>query len=131
MRMGKARSLDGMPVGRKPILECSFLIPIRRDRDLSDGKQHSRLAWQWLEDRLFDFGGATRATSLFEGWYRDPDTDEPVRDRSRKYIVALPRKDVERLRSILSEACAVFQQKCIYLSVAGKVEFIGEPEDEA
>jgi hypothetical protein len=115
-------------VVRKPLVECSFLIPIRRDPDLSDGKPHRRPAWKWLDDRLYDFGGATRAGDLYQGWYRDADTGEAVQDLSKKYFVALPRKDVSRLRSLLSEACLVFQQKCIYLSVAGRVEFIQESE---
>jgi hypothetical protein len=32
--------------------------------------------------------------------------------------------DVRKLRSLLRKACGVFQQKCIYLSVAGYVEFV-------
>jgi hypothetical protein len=118
-------------MARQALTECSFLIPIRRDRHLSDGKLHRPNAWQWLEERLFEFGGATRATEYYEGWYMDPDTNEAVRDLSRKYIVALPRRRLARLRSLLQEVCTVFQQKCIYLSVAGSVEFVGGPRREA
>ena len=118
-------------MAEKPLLECCFLVPTRRDRNLSDGKPHSRAAWKWLDDQLFDFGGATRAIALFEGWYRDPETDKPVRDLSRKYFVALRRQETARLRSLLAEVCRVFQQKCIYLSIAGKVEFIREADDDA
>jgi len=56
--------------------------------------------------------------------YQDPDTGQRVQDQSRRYLVALPRKDVEKLREVLREACVVFQQKAIYLSVAGEVEFV-------
>jgi hypothetical protein len=114
-----------MRVPRKSLLECSFLIPIRRDRHLSDGGLHHKRAWKWLDIQLYQFGGATRANDLYEGWYVDPDTKEPASDLSKKYFVALARRDLSRLRALLREACSVFQQKCIYLSVAGAVEFVG------
>jgi hypothetical protein len=113
-------------VTRKRLLECSFLIPIRWDRNLSDGKPHLTETWSWLELELLVFGGATRAPDLYEGWYLDPDTGEPVRDRSRRYIVAVPRARVAELRQLLRQACGKFAQKCIYLSVAGLVEFVEE-----
>jgi hypothetical protein len=83
-----------------------------------------------LETRLIEFGGATRDTGLYEGWYVDPDTREPVKDSSRRYMVALPRKQLESLRALLRQACEVFQQKCIYLSIAGQVEFVEGPSHE-
>jgi hypothetical protein len=113
------------------LLECSFLIPIRRDRNLSDGKRHRKETWDWLEGRLYVLGGATQATQLYSGWYVDSDTGKRVDDDSRKYFVALSRADVDRLRAVLREARRVFQQKCIYLSVAGHVEFVeGVSDDE-
>ena len=118
-------------MARKRLLECSFLIPVRRDKNLSDGGPHRSTAWRWLEDRLLDFGGATRDTALQAGWYLDPDTGERVADRSRRYVVAVPRTGLGSLRSFLREACTVFCQKCIYLSVAGYVEFVEGPRDEA
>jgi hypothetical protein len=112
----------------KRLLECAFLIPIRRDRNLSDGRLHRERAWNWLEEQLLVFGGATLATEVYEGWYVDPDTRKPVQDLSKKYFVAIPRAEVARLRSLLKDACAVFRQKCIYLSVAGQVEFVKGPQ---
>jgi hypothetical protein len=64
------------------------------------------------------------------GWYEDPDTGERVTDLSHKYTVALPRADVGRLRALLREACVVFAQKSIYLSVAGYGEFVKGPPHE-
>ncbi len=61
---------------------------------------------------------------------RTPDTGKRVTDRSRNYRVALTREDLGDLRALLREACAVFAQKCIYLSVAGHVEFVKGPSDE-
>lgn len=111
-------------MARESLLECSFLIPNRRDKRLSDCRLQSREAWAWLEARLRVFGGGTRARELYEGWYIDPQTKEQVKDLSHKYIVAVPASKLRLLRQTLAEACQVFQQKQIYLSVAGKVEFI-------
>lgn len=110
---------------RSSVVECSFLVPVKRDAILSDGCLHSSEAWVWLDDRLFAlFGGRTLAPGLHEGFYQDPDTGEKVSDRSYKYTVALSRSRLERLRALLSDACEVFAQKSIYLCIAGQVEFI-------
>jgi hypothetical protein len=86
--------------------------------------------WLWLRQQLYRFGGAMRSGELCEGWYIDPDTKEEVEDRSQRYFVALPERDVAKLRSLLEEACEVFQQKCIYLSIAGRVEFVRRRHDD-
>ena len=105
--------------------ECTFFIPIRRDANLSDGELHSVEMWEWLDDELFErFGGRTIAPGLYEGFYRDPDTKERVPDQSRKYFVAVSGTRIRSLRDLLRDACTRFRQKCIYLSVAGEVEFI-------
>jgi len=105
--------------------ECAFLIPIRRDAVLSDGELHSTEAWEWLDNELFvRFDGITLAPGLYSGAYRDPDTGERVNDESRRFIVALPAEELEELRAFLRTACEVFQQKCIYLSIAGSVELV-------
>src|SRR5262249_17399061 len=117
-------------MARQQLLEWSFYIPIRRDRKLSDGRLHRQRTWEWLENGLVQFGGATRDTALHEGWYLDPDTHERVPDRSRRYVTAVGRKQLDGLRALLREACGVFRQKCIYLSIAGQVEFVRGPGDE-
>ncbi len=110
---------------QKRALECSFFIPIRRDANLSDGEPHSAEIWEWLDEELFNrFRGGTAAPGLYDGFYRDPDTAERVSDESRKFQVAVSVPQVDDLRALLAEACIKFQQKCIYLSVAGEVEFI-------
>src|SRR5688572_25916571 len=107
------------------LVECAFLIPIRRDKNLSDGKPHRPGLWDRLRDELQErFGGWTLAPGLYTGGYIDPDTGEPVTDRSRKYTVALARHRIDDLRQLLAQVCKDFKQKCIYLSVAGSVEFI-------
>jgi hypothetical protein len=49
-----------------PLPECSFLIPRRRDAQLSDGELHEPEAWYWLLDRLYALFAAGTAAP---GWY--------------------------------------------------------------
>jgi hypothetical protein len=107
------------------------LIPLRRHKDLSDGKLHRRAAWKWLDDQLLKFGGGTTALELYEGWYTDPETGKRVPDQSQKFWVALPADKAGQVLVLLKEACRVFRQKCIYLSIAGRVEFVKGPVDES
>jgi hypothetical protein len=107
------------------MLECQFFVPLNRDGILSDGLPHETTAWEWLEDELLiTFDGLSVTPGLFRGAYRDPDTGERVNDESRQFIVALSMDRLDELRVILQQACTMFQQKCIYLSVAGQVEFV-------
>ena len=106
-------------------LECSFFVPVRRDSNLSDGAYHEDKTWDLLDLELFDrFGGGTMAPGLYRGFYMDPDTKQRVGDESHRFIVALPESELEQLRLFLRAVCVMFGQKCIYLSVAGRVEFI-------
>lgn len=110
---------------RRAIVEAAFLIPIREDKSFGSGRLHRQYKWKQLQRDLYElFDGWSLDPGLIEGVYQDPDTGEPVRDLSRRYIVALPRKDLPLLRQYLKEIGAFFKQKAIYLSVAGKVEFI-------
>jgi hypothetical protein len=111
-----------------PLLECSFFIPVRRDADLSDGADHEPETWQWLYAELFErFGGFTRGPGEYHGFYIDPNTNEQVGDASLQIVVAVPEDRVDELRRLLVGFAVIFQQKCIYLSVAGRVEFIEFP----
>jgi hypothetical protein len=110
------------------IVECSFLIPICRDAILSDGQAHKAETWEQLFSELFArFGGRTVAPGLYAGAYRDPGTGAEVGDESRRIIVAIEESALDGLRQLLAEACGWFHQKCIYLSIAGQVEFITKP----
>ncbi len=107
------------------ILECSFLIPLKRDSNLSDGRKHKPACWLELETEMFlRFDGATRDAGKCRGFYRDPDTGEKMDDDSWRYTVAVPEENLDRLRQLLTTCCDRFRQKCIYLSIAGRVEFI-------
>jgi hypothetical protein len=108
-----------------PLVECSFFLPVRRDANLSDGSLHSDSTWDWLDLELFTrFGGGTIAPGNYRGFYVDPDTKQKVDDESRRFIVAVPESETDRLRLFLQGVCVLFVQKCIYLSVAGRVEFV-------
>lgn len=112
----------------EPLLECTFLIPLRRDANLSDGSFHKPETWDWFTTQLVNrFRGWTAAPGAYHGYYEDPDTHQRVADESYKYIVAVEESYVADLRQLLSTACLLFQQKCIYLSVAGRVEFVEPP----
>jgi len=107
------------------LVECSFFIPLRRDSNLSDGASHPIEAWEWLDYELFArFRGGTKAPGEYHGFYEDPDTGQRVDDDSYRYFVAVAQGDLDKLKSLLTGACVIFAQKCIYLSVGGKVEFI-------
>ena len=110
------------------LVECSFLIPIRRDHDLSDGLLHSPTEWEWLVSELrSQFGGATKSPGFHTGFYTDSDTGQQVTDESRQFVVAVNRKELDSVHNLLQQACVHFHQKCIYLSIAGEVEFIEHP----
>src|SRR3954462_1312158 len=113
-------------------IECSFLIPLRRDAVLSDGELHPVESWEWLRDELYSqFGGQTLAPGLYQGFYQDPDTGEQVHDESYRFIVAVSEVKVSDLRRLLQAACVMFAQKCIFLSRAGVVEFIKVDDNDA
>jgi hypothetical protein len=107
------------------LLECSFLIPTHHDSRVSDGAEQSPNSWKWLESNLLTlFEGVTPDRGLLDGFYKDPDSGRIVVDQSYKYTVAVEEGRIGELRKLLAEACGVFRQKSIYLSVAGRVEFI-------
>ena len=117
-----------MEMTQVKIVECSFFIPIVRDSNLSDGLIHKLETWQKLSDELFTrFGGRTMAPGTYSGAYRDPNTGLEVTDESRKFYLAVSENSLDEVRQLLREACDWFQQKCIYLSAAGQVEFVTKP----
>jgi hypothetical protein len=113
------------PRKKQAAVECSFLIPIRGDEALSDGSVHSTVQWEWLNTELWSrFSGATQSPGLYVGFYQDPDSGQMVTDESRRFVVAVPPSRLKAMRDLMRAACDVFHQKCIYLSIAGRVEFI-------
>jgi len=107
------------------MVEASFLIPIREDKDVGNRKLHPPERWNYFRNRLFDeFGGYTIAPGNYSGCYTDPDTQTLVSDQSRKYILALQENEIHKLRSFLRMEAVIFRQKVLYLEIGGRVEFI-------
>jgi hypothetical protein len=112
-------------VSVEQLVECSFFIPIRRDASFSDGMAQGKKDWRWLSAQLTArFGSWTTAPGLYQGVWTNPDTGQLVSDLSKKYLVALSRGDIPRLRTFLRRVCKRFGQQCLYLSIAGIVEFV-------
>ena len=109
------------------LVECQFLIPLRRDTEISDGKLVDTRDWRWLQEQLFElFGGWGVMSDSFEGAWRSNVSGKESRDVSKRYFEAISKNQVQELREILKLACEHFGQQCIYLSVAGAVEFVEE-----
>ena len=53
-----------------------------------------------------------------------------VEDESRKYTVAIPEDRLDELRGLLRQAGNSFDQKVIYLDVAGYAEFLEIRSDD-
>ena len=114
------------------LLECSFFVPVVRDAILSDGLPHGSDKWEKLEGELYvRFEAGTVDEGLYRGFYKDPDTQQRVDDESKRYFIAIEEGKLDALRDMLREACDWFQQKCIYLSIAGRVEFIRPNQNES
>jgi len=111
-------------------LETSFFVPIHEDPDVGSGDLQPYYRWANLQRDLFVmFGGWTLSPGLYEGEYPDPDTGKPVRDRSKRYVIALEEEQASRLRQYLETEVAVnFKQKVIYFFNGREVEFVKSAE---
>ena len=115
---------------------CVFLVPVVRD---SDRKPHPSILWRLLQDALVrTFGAVTGPETVL--YYRNPvavpgawspgEGQEAVEDLSRKYTVAVPADRLDELRALLRQAGNSFDQRVMYLEVAGYAELIEvRPED--
>ncbi len=122
--------------GEPRLVDCYFLVPIRRN---SDRKLHSRLLWRDLRQALrASFGGSSgprkifafREVELMPGEWVQGQTGKVIQDESRKYHVAVPEEHVTTLRGILRKVANSFDQECIFLSVAGIVEYVERRPEE-
>lgn len=115
---------------RKILVETTFVLPLREDVELGNGKLHPSDRWRQFESKLYQLFGAWSDVGLVRGVYTSPTTGKAVYDRSRRYMLALNSKEVPRLREFLKKTGITFVQKQIYLSVAGKVELIEVSHEE-
>ena len=75
------------------LVECSFLIPLRRDANLSDGALHPAEAWEWLDNELYcRFSGGTMAPGEYYGSYQDLIRVNESRMRRTGLSLLLPEK---------------------------------------
>ena len=103
----------------------------------SDKITHQPIAWNLLVNeirRVFPAGHTGpetfyRGDALVPGEYEEGPATPPIKDMSRRYILAIPEAKVNDLRLLLRMAAHTFDQLAIYLSVAGNVEFV-TPTDE-
>lgn len=108
----------------QPRSECRFLIPLRRDSETSGGEMHTTEAWQWLKEELVErFGGWTVIPGV-QGEWKSASSGKTVADESLQFTVAVADESLDEMRTFLRKACVVFAQQCIYLSIAGHVEFL-------
>ena len=117
------------------LVECAFLLPIVRD---SDRALHPPIVWRLLQDAIraaFPQGHSGpellyKDVVTVPGEYVEDATKKVVRDQSRRYTIAISRSKLEELRRLLRRAANTFDQKAIYLSVAGEVEFVTPRPDD-
>jgi hypothetical protein len=58
-------------MAKSKLVECQFLIPLRRDDEISDGELTDTRIWRWLHEQLFDqFGGWSVLSDTVEGAWR-------------------------------------------------------------
>src|SRR5437879_1660291 len=99
---------------------------------------HQPVEWNLLVNeirRLFPAGHSGpetfyRGDALVPGEYEESPATPPVQDISRRYLLAIPEAKVSDLRLMLRMAAHTFDQKAIYLSVAGTVEFVVPTDDD-
>jgi hypothetical protein len=105
-------------------VQCEFFIPNVRD---SDKKPHQPVAWNLFANeirRVFPAGHTGpetfyRGDALGPGEYEENPSAPPVKDVSRRYILAIPDVKVNDLRLPLRMAAHTFDPQAIYLAVAG------------
>lgn len=116
-------------------VQCEFFVPIVRN---SDKDPHQPMAWTLLGNeirRVFPAGHSGpetfyRGDALIPGEYEDSPGDPPIKDTSRRYLLAIRAEKLDDLRQLLRKAANTFDQKAIYLSVKGDVEFITPSESD-
>lgn len=106
-------------------VQTSFLIPLHEDKYIGNGRLHPATRWTQFQGKLYTtFDAWGLAPGCYKGSYKNPDTGLEVSDLSRKYILAVPKRDLKKLKILLKKEGVIFRQKYIYFEAAGKVELL-------
>ena len=77
-------------------IQTSFLIPLHENKDIGNARLHPRTCWTQFQRKLYvAFGAWTLPPGHYKGSYKDPDSGREVTDVSRKYILAVPERDLK------------------------------------
>lgn len=98
------------------LVECSFLVPVTDSR-------HRRMIPHVQDSLLNFFGGYSISEGLIQGAWKNH-LGNVIHDTLRHFTIALPEKEIDKLRGILRIVCRQFGQDCVYFSVRGEVEFV-------
>jgi hypothetical protein len=91
------------------VTRASFLIPLRDN----DGLPFDYSDFSWLHDQLLDrFTGFTRDGIVSGEWF---ESGIRYADDSYRFVVAVPKEQVDTLAELLEVACERFKQEALYL----------------
>jgi hypothetical protein len=114
-------------MSKSKLKETRFLIPLRRDGEISDGKHHEVACWQLLDDELAGrFGGRTKSTEQLQGIWKNPKTGALTSDESVQFIVAVPEESLDELRGVLSFACVLFAHSASISVLPGPLSLLSQ-----
>ena len=107
------------PIGADRFVEARFLVPLEDNH----GVAFEASRFEWLEEELAQrFGGYTLEGEFDGGWRDDK---RLIKERSRRYLVAIQRSRVSELLQFLRLVKKEFHQKSLYVSFThGEVVFL-------
>lgn len=107
---------------------CQVVIPLVSGR--TRAPWHPNKVPDWEAATAYLFGGISPIALAVVGRWRDP--SKPPRkgivpDPQNRYEVAVGRSRIAELKEYMRFTCVHFEQECLYLALAGAVEFIDNP----
>ena len=115
---------------KEKIIQTTFLVPLKEDDDIGNGKLHPESRWQELQKIMYvGFGGWTIAHDFYLGGWVNPNTGKKIEDQSRKYFVDIKKKELNKMREIMRWVAREFKQQCIRFEHESEVEYIPGVEE--